>query len=230
MATIREDEFDRIAAIYERQADACVRGVALFYGEIADLSRKTCYAPLVNFTNQICLFYQGDLQDHLLREFNRWYDSPYSLHALTRSIAAGDAAERRARAHMDDIGAALRQMFRRGPEPISVDTSAPRIQDGDFRAFQDAITGCTRRMESACQDALGEIRGMADGNDAVNCITGFVQTTGASLTESFRGLLRSVEDGLGYFQKGVQGTLNSVPAAGQSADAHLPWDAGIPFL
>jgi len=92
MAVINESEFGRITAIYERQAQACVRSVEDFYDEITELSRKTAYEPLVNFTNQIYEFYKGELRDHLRREFANWYDSEYSLHALARSILAGEDA------------------------------------------------------------------------------------------------------------------------------------------
>ena len=127
MAVINESEFGRITAIYERQAQACVRSVEDFYDEITELSRKTAYEPLVNFTNQIYEFYKGELRDHLRREFANWYDSEYSLHALARSILAGEDAVRNARGHMDVMGEHLDQMFRRGPNPIHVDTGEPRF-------------------------------------------------------------------------------------------------------
>ena len=230
MAVIRETEFSRITAIYERQAAECVSGVEDFYGEVTHLARKTRYAPLVSFANQIYVFYKGDLREHLLREFNRWYDSEYSLHALVRSIAAGAGAESRAREHMDVMETSLRQMFQRGPDPISVDAAEPQIEDRDFDVFSDALTACVYRFERAGEEALTDIRGMAYENDAVNCIVGFVKTTGVSLADSFRAMIREVEDGLGLFRGGVRKTLDSVPDAGRGTDLHIPWGAGIPFL
>lgn len=230
MAIIRENEFDRIAAIYERQANECVSAVETFYGEISTLARRTRYAPLVNFSNQIYAFYKGALREHLQQEFERWYDSPYSLHALMRSIAAGNAAEYRAKTYMDRIRGSLEQMFRRGPEQISVDTEEPQIEDSDFAAFSDALTGCSRKLEQASNEALADIRGMASENDAVSCLVSFVKTTGISMTDSFRSMIREVEAGLGLFRNGVQNTLDSVPDAGRGTNAHLPWGAGVPFL
>ena len=230
MAVINESEFGRITAIYERQAQACVRSVEDFYDEITELSRKTAYEPLVNFTNQIYEFYKGELRDHLRREFANWYDSEYSLHALARSILAGEDAVRNARGHMDVMGEHLDQMFRRGPNPIHVDTGEPRIQDQDFDTFAHALSVCVRRCQEAGQEALGEINGMAAENNAVSCIIGFVKTTGLSMTESFRSMINRVDDGLRLFRQGVNHTVNAVPTGGKGPDVHLPWGKGIPYM
>ncbi len=230
MAIIRENEFNRITAIYQRQAEECVRSVEIFYDSVTDLARRTCYAPLVNFANQIYKFYKEDLSGHLQREFFRWYNSEYSLHALARSIAAGNAAECRAREHMDAMGDCLRQMFRRGPVSISVDTSEPQIQDGDFDSFSAALSDCVYGFRRANEEAMADIRAMADENNAVECIAGFVRTTGVSLADSFQAMIREVEDGLGFFRSGVSRTLNHIPETGRGTDLHLPWGSGIPFL
>lgn len=230
MAVIREREFDRITAIYEQQAEECVHSIERFYDEITELARRTAYEPLVNFTNQIYKFYKGDLREHMQREFEQWYDSDYSLHALTKNIGAGIQAEQKARYHMDQIKMYLQQMFQRGPNPIYVDVTEPEIEDRDFDIFSSAVFTCVRNCERANQDAVSKINVMAADNNAVSCITGFVKTMGVSIVDNFQKMLGQVEKGLGAFQKGVNVTVDQVPNTGHELEGHIFWEKGIRFM
>lgn len=230
MAVIRETEFGQIVDIYERQAEECVRSVEIFYDEITDLARKTAYHPLIDFTNQIYEFYKGDLREHLQREFDRWYQSDYSLHALMRGIGAGESAIRRAQSYMDDMEGHLMQMFQRGPNRIYVDSTEPEIEDKDFDTFSNAISICVRNCERANQNAISEINRMAAENNAVSCITGFVKTLGVSMTGSFQGMISQVEEGLGLFRTGVNSSLSQAPDVGKEAGMHILWGKGAIFI
>lgn len=230
MATIDFSELNQIAAIYERQAEDCVRSIEIFYDEITELARRTAYEPLVRFTNQIYMFYKEDLREHLQREFSRWNDSEYSFHALAKSIGAGDLAVQKGRRYMDEIEACLTQMFRRGPNQVHVDTMEPHVKDSDFEKFSSAIMVCVKACTQANENAMSEMNRMGADNDTVSCLGGFVKSMGLSITESFQGMITEVEDGLGIFRTGVRTTVEQVPNEGRTVDKRISWTKGISFL
>lgn len=230
MAAVNFLELNQIAAIYEQQAEDCVRSIEVFYDEITGLAKETAYEPLVRFTNQIYVFYKGELRDHLQREFARWYNSEYSFHALARSIGGGDQAVQAAKRYMDEIETYLRQMFQRGPNQIYVDTTNPQIKDYDFEKFRNSITVCIRACTQANENAMSSINRMAVDNNTVFCIIGFIKSMGISITESFRRMLNEVEDGLGMFRTGVMTTVDQVPGEGRTVDGHISWKPGTDFF
>ena len=230
MFTIKMSEIDRIAQIYERQAQDCVHGVSRLYEEIIELARKTTYAPMVEFGNQIYRFYTGDLKDHLMREYGKWYDGPYSFHALMASINAGSSAVAEAKRRMDDMKTSLEGLFRLSQSEIHLDNSVPNIEDRDFEEYRTCLQSCRRNFERATGEAESAIRGMESGNDVVQLIGDIVKTTGVSLTESFGEMIREVTEGQDFTNAGNAKTLGAVTGRGIAADTHIPWGKNASFL
>lgn len=230
MASINFTEFERIAAIYEQQAEGCVRSIEALYEEVTRLAARTAYHPLVDFANQIDKFYQEDLRKHLKSEYDRWYNSEYSFQALAKNIGAGESAVQKARRCMEEIGECLRSMFRRGTNHIDVVTTEPHIQDYDFKNFQDMIERCFRNCSRANDDALTKIKQMAEENNMVSCMVGFVKSMGVSITGAFEKMIAEVESGLGLFRTGVSRTVDQVPGEGRMLDVHISWRIGTTFL
>lgn len=222
---------DEITRIYEQQAEDCVRAVNRLYDEITELARKTCFEPLVNFSNEIYRFYYGTLREHLMREFQNWYDGPSSFHALMSHTHAGDAAIQAARSKMDVMEQNLEGMFRFSADEVSFDTSAPEIRNEDFEDYRQALSSCVRSFENALQDAESSVRSMGSDNDVVLLITDIVKTTGESLTESFGNMVRQVTEGENLTDSGVSVTVGGITGRGKTvSDMHLSWVKGESFM
>lgn len=228
---IAEGEFREITQIYEELADSCVSGLERFYEDIIELSNKTRYEPLVLFTNRIYEFYMGEFRDHLRREFQSWYDSEYSLHALINAIRGGSDAYQLARRYMDDIETYLEGLFRLSASPVHCDMSEPMIEEQDFETFKIAIQTYVHTAEQARDDAVSRTQQMASDNDAFVCIVPYVKTTGDSMIESFRSLMVEVEAGLGIFSGGVSATVQIIGGTNVKVnETKLPWDSNSIYL
>ena len=221
---------DEITRIYERQAEDCVRTVNRFYDEIAELARRTCYKPMVDFGNEIHRFYHGELRDHLMREFQNWYDGPSSFHALMSSTSAGEDAVQNARSKMDEMERNLESLFRLSEEEISVDTSVPEFENRDFEDYKQALVSCVRSFERALQDAESSVRSMGSENDVVLLITDIVKTTGESLAESFANMVNQVAEGEDFVNSGRDITLGGIVGRGRTVSGTgLKWTAKEPY-
>ncbi|MGN1141451.1 MAG: hypothetical protein ACI4TF_09635 [Oliverpabstia sp.] len=228
---IDERDFQNITRIYEDLAETCVRGLERFYQDIIDLSLKTTYEPLVLFTNRIYDFYMGEFREHLKSEFQNWYDSRYSLHALINAIRGGNDAYQLAMRYMDDIESDLDSLFRLSASPVKCDTSEPMIEEQDFETFTAAIRDYVQTAQGARDDAVSRTQQMASDNDAFVCIIPYVKTTGDSMIESFNSMITEVQEGLGLFSGGVSVTVDE--SEGQRTkvyETRLPWDSNLTFL
>ena len=226
MSIIRMDEMDRIVQIYERQAQECVHAVSRCYEEVVDMARRTTFAPLVDYGNQIYRFYTGDLRDHLMREYRNWYDGSYSFHALMAAINAGNDAITEAKRRMDDMQNSLEGLFRLSQSEVHLDTSVPKIGDQEFEEYGTYLENCKKSIESATNDAESAVRSMEGDNDVVKLIGDIVKTTGVSLAKSVEEMTKQVELGHVSFGGQTQKTVGAVTGQGKAANAHIPWGKG----
>lgn len=230
MFTINMRQIDQIIQIYEQQAEECAASVRRFYEDIIVLARRTTYAPMVEFGNQIYRFYTEDLKSHLMHEYQDWYESPYSFHALMRAINAGENAVRLAREKMDRMGESLSRLFQLSQDEIRLDNSAPDIKNQDFEDYRQSLQACKRNLDRVTQDAESAIRSMEGDNDMVQLIGDIVKTTGVSLAESFDEMVRQVTKGEDFANSGRDFSVGSIRGQGRAADIYIPWGKNMSFL
>lgn len=230
MFTINMRQCNEITQIYERQAEECVRAVSRFYDDITDLARRTTYAPMVHFGNEIYRFYTGELREHLIRQFQIWYDGNYSFHALMQKINAGEAAVQEGRAKMNQMEEYLQSLFRLSASEISLDTSAPDIENKDFEDYRQALSTCIRSFESAVEEANAAIGRMGSDNDVVLLIGDMVKTTGVSLYESFQEMVNQVTSGEEFTSGGRDFTIGEITGRGVTVESKsIQWGKSVAF-
>lgn len=227
----RIDFTDRsVPQVYEDMAQSCVLALDRFYSEMEVLCRTHSYKPMVDFTNAIQRFYAEEFQQFVMRMFHEWEDGDYSLSQLALRVGAGQGAAATGRHYMDELEDRLQGMFRRSFSPIQVDTDAPVLKNTDIEKIDGYITSFLRSAETAKENAITTIQQREEENAVYCLIKPVISSTGESLCNCFRSMLRQVAEGSELFSGGITTVIGRInPSMRQEVDYKVQWPKEVPF-
>ncbi len=220
----RIDFTDRgIIPIYEEVAQGNVRALETFLSSMESLCRRHSYKPLVDFTNKVIDFYNGEFRDHVMRTFNSWCESDFSLDRLAIRCGAGSGAASTGRRYMEELRSSLEGMFRSRFQRISVDTDMPELDEKDILSTNEEITRLMSTAESVKDEAVSQCNSRSGQNMLYLLIAPVIRNTGESMCGCFRSMIAKVVEGSELYSRGVISTIDSIQTGGVMDNAGFAW-------
>ncbi|HAJ97598.1 MAG TPA: hypothetical protein DCO72_07670 [Ruminococcus sp.] len=224
MASDRIDFTDRgIINIYESLSAENVRALETFIDGMESLCRRLSYKPMMNFTNSIIDFYEGEFRSHVMSCFEQWNNSDFSIDRLALRCGAGRDAANTGRGYMEELRYSLSEMFTRSFTRLNTDNSSPTLDDKDILKANELISILIRTADRIKDEAVGQCSSRSDQNMVYMLLQSVIKNTGESMCECFRSMLSRVEEGSDLYRAGIMSVMDSMTVGNIMSDNAPKW-------
>lgn len=193
---LTEDLEQDLLQEYQGLCEAIEQNLSTMAQDLEKISQDTQYEPIVNAVNATVQLFNEDIHDGSCRVFDEWIEGEASFQAAVENSQAGDSALETARSIESKIREMFEEFWLHKPlgDGVDIDTSRPKVSDGDFDELKDIYTKYSQEIETVGEETKSRINEQGQDDPTYDILLPAVTALTEPMKKAFEGFSTKIDE------------------------------------